>query len=171
MFLQPGLPFPGGVDYALNLAFTFVSAPSLVLSHSISSTLYQNAGNFYVNGATFVPPSVPTLLQIFSGARTAQDLPSGTLYTLPSNATIEITMPGVLGGDHPMHLHGVCLSLFVMLLTDLYPCSTISGLYKALEVSQIISTQLSVTLSTLAVLVTTLQFVSRYDDIWNRMYK
>ncbi|KAJ3482308.1 hypothetical protein NLI96_g7061 [Meripilus lineatus] len=85
----PGLPFPGGVDYALNLAFSF------------------DKGLFYVNGATFVPPSVPALLQIFSGTRNAQDLlPSNSVYSLPPNATIEITMPGIAGGGHPMHLHG-----------------------------------------------------------------
>jgi iron transport multicopper oxidase len=43
----------------------------------------------------FVPPAVPVLLQILSGARKAEDmLPNGAIYTLPPNKTIEITMPG-----------------------------------------------------------------------------
>lgn len=44
---------------------------------------------------TFLPPSVPVLLQILSGAKAAQDLlPSGSVYTLPPNKVIEISIPG-----------------------------------------------------------------------------
>jgi iron transport multicopper oxidase len=50
---------------------------------------------FLVNGAPFIPPTVPVLLQILSGARTAQELlPPGSVYTLPPNKVIEISMPG-----------------------------------------------------------------------------
>ncbi len=50
---------------------------------------------FSVNNATFKPPTVPVLLQILSGAQTAQDLmPKGSVYTLPPNKVIEITIPG-----------------------------------------------------------------------------
>lgn len=50
---------------------------------------------FSVNNATFTPPTVPVLLQILSGARTAQELlPKGSVYTLPPNKVIEITIPG-----------------------------------------------------------------------------
>ena len=73
--------------------------------------LSQNgsAGIFSINGATFVPPTVPVLLQILSGASSAQDLlPTGSVYTLPGNSVIEISLPGgVIGGPHPFHLHGV----------------------------------------------------------------
>ena len=51
---------------------------------------------FTINGINgFLPPPVPVLLQILSGARTAQELlPAGTVYTLPPNKVIEISMPG-----------------------------------------------------------------------------
>lgn len=44
---------------------------------------------------TFVPPTAPVLLQVLSGAQAAQDLlPSGSVYTLPPNKVIEISIPG-----------------------------------------------------------------------------
>jgi iron transport multicopper oxidase len=50
---------------------------------------------FTINGATFIPPTAPVLLQILSGARTAQDLlPPGDVYVLPPNKVIEISIPG-----------------------------------------------------------------------------
>ncbi|KAK0204374.1 laccase [Desarmillaria ectypa] len=87
----PGTSEVGGVDYALNLAFAFTSA-----------------GTFTVNGAQFTAPSTPVLLQLLSGAKNAGDLlPSGSVFPLPSNSTIELSMPGgVVGGGHPFHLHG-----------------------------------------------------------------
>ncbi|KAM5541434.1 hypothetical protein V8D89_004988 [Ganoderma adspersum] len=88
----PGSPTQGGVDKAINLAFSF------------------NGTRFAINGATFVPPTVPVLLQILSGAQTAQDLlPSGSVYELPINSSIEITFPATTaapGAPHPFHLHG-----------------------------------------------------------------
>nr|Q01679.2 RecName: Full=Laccase; AltName: Full=Benzenediol:oxygen oxidoreductase; AltName: Full=Diphenol oxidase; AltName: Full=Ligninolytic phenoloxidase; AltName: Full=Urishiol oxidase; Flags: Precursor [Phlebia radiata]CAA36379.2 laccase [Phlebia radiata] len=93
----PGLPEVGGVDLALNFNLTF-DGPSL---------------KFQINGVTFVPPTVPVLLQILSGAQSAADLlPSGSVYALPSNATIELSLPaGALGGPHPFHLHGHTFSV------------------------------------------------------------
>ncbi|PBK79972.1 laccase 1 precursor [Armillaria gallica] len=87
----PGSPVAGGVDVAKNLAFAFTSS-----------------GTFTVNGFTFVPPTTPVLLQLLSGAQNANDLiPSGSIYPLPLNATVEVSMPGgVIGGGHPFHLHG-----------------------------------------------------------------
>ncbi|PBK61438.1 hypothetical protein ARMSODRAFT_896839, partial [Armillaria solidipes] len=60
------------------------------------------SGVFTVNGAQFIPPTTPVLLQILSGARDANDLlPEGAVYPLPVNSTIEISMPGgVVGGGH-----------------------------------------------------------------------
>ncbi|PIL29303.1 transporter [Ganoderma sinense ZZ0214-1] len=94
----PGEPSAGGVDYALNLNFAVDGA------------------NFFINGATFTPPSVPVLLQILSGARSAAELlPSGSVYVLPENATVEISFPinstNAPGGPHPMHLHGHAFSV------------------------------------------------------------
>ena len=71
---------------------------------------------FQINGATFVPPTVPVLLQILSGAQSAQDLlPAGSVYSLPSNSVIELSLPaGAAGGPHPFHLHGVStISVFI----------------------------------------------------------
>lgn len=71
----PGAHVPGGADVNLNLNLLFDF-----------TTL-----RFTVNGASFVPPTVPVLLQILSGAQTAQDLlPPGSVYTLPPNKSIEI---------------------------------------------------------------------------------
>jgi iron transport multicopper oxidase len=72
----PGVHQPGAADVNINLAFG------------------RAGGLFTVNGVPFTAPTVPVLLQIMSGAYTAQDLlPSGTLYTLPPNKVIEISMP------------------------------------------------------------------------------
>ncbi|OBZ74795.1 Laccase-2 [Grifola frondosa] len=91
----PGKDFPGGVDLAMNLALSF------------------NGSNFFINNATFVPPSVPVLLQILSGTHRAQDLlPAGSVYSLPAHSSIEISLPGgVVGGGHPFHLHGHVFSV------------------------------------------------------------
>nr|BAD98305.1 laccase1 [Trametes versicolor] len=88
----PGSPAAGGVDLAINMAFNF------------------NGTNFFINGASFTPPTVPVLLQIISGAQNAQDLlHSGSVYSLPPNADIEISFPATAaapGALHPFHLHG-----------------------------------------------------------------
>ncbi|TBU49264.1 laccase [Dichomitus squalens] len=90
--VTPGTAVQGGVDKAINLDFNF------------------NGTNFFINNASFVPPTVPVLLQIISGAQNAQDLlPSGSLYELPINSSIEISFPATTnapGAPHPFHLHG-----------------------------------------------------------------
>ena len=91
--IQPGKPIPGGVDKAIPMDFSF------------------NGTNFFINNATFIPPTVPVLLQILSGAQSAQSLlPRGSIYELPLNSSIEISFPGAgsaPGSPHPFHLHGV----------------------------------------------------------------
>nr|AYR00606.1 laccase H [Lenzites betulinus] len=99
----PGDPVAGGVDLALNLDFSF------------------NGTNFFINGTTFIPPTIPVLLQILSGAQTAADLlPSESIYSLPANSTIEISFPitedstgtaNAPGFPHPFHLHGHTFSV------------------------------------------------------------
>jgi iron transport multicopper oxidase len=72
----PGKPHAGGADVQLNLEF--------------------GLGNFRfsINGVSYNPPTVPVLLQILSGAKTAADLlPTGSIYVLPPNKVIEISMP------------------------------------------------------------------------------
>ena len=80
----PGKPFPGGADININLASEF----------NLTSFLYT------VNNKTFVPPTLPVLTQILSGARSAQELlPPGSVYTLPRNKVVELTLPGgAIGG-------------------------------------------------------------------------
>ncbi|THU97492.1 laccase precursor [Dendrothele bispora CBS 962.96] len=88
----PGLPVPGGADVNINFNIAFNTSDF----------------KFEVNGATFVPPTVPVLLQILSGAQDARDLmPAGSVYALPANKVIEFSFPaGAAGGPHPIHLHG-----------------------------------------------------------------
>ncbi|KAF8075317.1 laccase [Lyophyllum atratum] len=88
----PGAPDINGADLSLSLQLGFNS----------------EASDFTVNGETFVPPTIPVLLQILSGAVPAASLlPSGTVYPLPLNKVIQISMPALdIGGPHPFHLHG-----------------------------------------------------------------
>ncbi|KAG6863970.1 hypothetical protein C0991_001496, partial [Blastosporella zonata] len=82
----PGVPMVGAADVNLNI----------VTSVDFTTFKYQ------MNGVPFTPPSVPVLLQILSGAQSAQDLlPKGSVYELPPNKVIEISLPGTgveLGG-------------------------------------------------------------------------
>lgn len=75
----PGQAVQGGADVTLNLNIGF----------NASSVSYS------INGAEFVPPTVPVLLQILSGAYSAHELlPAGAVYSLPLNKVIEISIPG-----------------------------------------------------------------------------
>ena len=82
----PGIPIVGKADVVLQLQLTF--DPQIF--------------KFEINGSPFIPPTVPALLQILSGAKAAQDLlPVGSYYPLPPNKVIEINIPGLpfaLGG-------------------------------------------------------------------------
>ncbi|KAH0584736.1 Acyl-coenzyme A oxidase 2 [Termitomyces sp. 'cryptogamus'] len=93
----PGVPIVGAADVSLNL--------DIVADFDILK--------FIVNGAVYIPPTVPVLLQILSGAKKAQDLfPVGTIYTLPRNKVIEVSIPGgTVGAPHPFHLHGHAFSV------------------------------------------------------------
>ncbi|KAJ3553552.1 hypothetical protein NM688_g3549 [Phlebia brevispora] len=94
----PGKPYLGGADMVIPLNLTF----DLDLL------------TFFINNATFTPPNVPVLLQILSGAKSAQELlPPGSVYSLPKNAVIEIIIPpgNAPGGPHPFHLHGHTFSV------------------------------------------------------------
>ncbi|KZV71809.1 multicopper oxidase [Peniophora sp. CONT] len=71
------------------------------------------SGLFTANNVSFAMQySMPVLLQILSGNQKAEDLlPSGSVYSLPRNQTIELRMPARPGtiaksGPHPYHLHG-----------------------------------------------------------------
>ncbi|THH03129.1 hypothetical protein EW145_g6506 [Phellinidium pouzarii] len=85
----PGEPFPGGADVNINL---------LVGKDPVS-------GNFTINNVAFIPPSMPVLLQVLSGAVSAGSvMPNASVYSLPPNKTVEVSFPGAF--PHPMHLHG-----------------------------------------------------------------
>jgi iron transport multicopper oxidase len=90
----PGEPRPDGADRIFDLKFGF-----------------NALGNFTINGAAFAPPTVPVLLQILSGTKSAHDLlPKGSVYTLERNKTIQVNLPSnFTGGPHPFHLHGVSI--------------------------------------------------------------
>ncbi|KAG6811393.1 hypothetical protein H0H92_007637 [Tricholoma furcatifolium] len=87
----PGKPYVGGADVVilLNISVNFNAVPFPV---------------FLINNVSYTPPTAPALLQILSGAQTAQDLlPHGSYYQLPPNKVIEVTIPGTtydLGGPH-----------------------------------------------------------------------
>lgn len=75
----PGKPIPGDADINLSLNIAFNS----------------NTQEFTMNNFSFTPPTTPVLLQILSKALNAQDLlPSGSVYVLPRNKVIEISIPG-----------------------------------------------------------------------------
>lgn len=83
----PGEPVQGGANVSYNLL------------------IGRNAttGRFSINDVSFLPPSVPVLLQILSGTTNAADLlPTGSIYSLPANSVIEISIPG--GGNVSMCL-------------------------------------------------------------------
>ncbi|KIY68879.1 multicopper oxidase [Cylindrobasidium torrendii FP15055 ss-10] len=88
----PGNPWQDGADVNLNLQMTFNA----------------DTGDFAINGETFVHPTTPVLLQILSGVEPAQNLlPSGSVYELPLNKSIQISLPpAAAGSPHPFHLHG-----------------------------------------------------------------
>ncbi|KAH9008532.1 laccase C [Lactarius hengduanensis] len=85
----PGSPIPGGADVNMNL------------------DSQEGLGRFLVNGVPFESPNAPVLLQILSGARMPDLLPKGSIFELGRNQSVEVSIPaGVLGGPHPIHLHG-----------------------------------------------------------------
>ena len=87
----PGLPHPGGADVNMNLHLGF----------------NNNSGEFSINNVPWAPPSVPILLQILNGHTKAQDiLPHGSVYTLPPNKVIEVSIPPGNAGGNPVSILG-----------------------------------------------------------------
>ena len=95
----PGMPEPGKADVNINLVPGFDIA----------------LREFTLNNISFVEPPLPILLQILSGKRhPSQLLPSGSIYELPSNKTIEVSIPatdlsqgGALGAPVSGFQHGI----------------------------------------------------------------
>ncbi|KAH6897889.1 laccase 8 [Coprinopsis sp. MPI-PUGE-AT-0042] len=102
---------PLGFDGGVNSAILRYLGADVNLMLNLDFNI--DAWRFYVNNLTFNPPTVPVLLQIMSGAVAAQDLlPSGMVYTIPANSSVEISIPGgVIGSPHPFHLHGHSFSV------------------------------------------------------------
>ncbi|EIM88718.1 laccase [Stereum hirsutum FP-91666 SS1] len=99
----PGNPGLGNVDRPYDLTVLF--------NGNVNTSV---PANFTVNGTSWEAPGVPVLLQILSGAQRAQDLlPSGSIYPINANDTVEIILPGVAGAgtNHPVHLHGHAFSV------------------------------------------------------------
>ncbi|KZT00074.1 multicopper oxidase [Laetiporus sulphureus 93-53] len=92
----PGKPYPGGADVNIQLDFAETAT-----------------GLYTVNNVIFIPPPVPVLLQIMHGDFSPWDLmPTGSVYGLPPNKSVEISMPGGVGNStHPLHLHGHTFSV------------------------------------------------------------
>ena len=90
----------------------------------LSFNIALAAGAFTVNGASFVPPSVPVLLQILSGTTAAQSLlPSGSVYSLPLNSVIEINIPGGAPGAPVCHCSGISVFIILTYLIAPHPSS------------------------------------------------
>lgn len=102
----PGLPEAGGVDVSLNLV----------------SVWDDNIGRFLINGYSYTSPTTPILLQLLTGQLTASQLqPYGSVYTLPPNKTIELSVPGGQPEEyHPFHLHGHSFSVVRSAGSNLY---------------------------------------------------
>ena len=76
----------------------------------LSFDIALSGGAFTVNTFSFVPPSVPVLLQILSGTTAAQSLlPTGSVYSLPLNSVIEINIPGGAPGAPVSHGSWICI--------------------------------------------------------------
>jgi iron transport multicopper oxidase len=82
----PGQPYPGGADVLFDL--------------NINIT---DQGRFTINNVSFTPPSVPVLLQILSGSTQAsQLLPKGSVFPLPPNKVVEISIPALGAAAGPV---------------------------------------------------------------------
>ncbi|KAF7341780.1 Laccase 17 [Mycena sanguinolenta] len=71
---------------------------------------FDAAGNglWEVNGVSYVPPDLPTLLKIINGATTANDFnPTENTFVLERGQVVELRIHGADHGiTHPFHLHG-----------------------------------------------------------------
>ncbi|KAG6867839.1 laccase, partial [Termitomyces sp. T159_Od127] len=78
------------------------------ISYYLDIQFVKGKNMYTVNDVVFIPPTVPVLLQILSGAQSAKDiLPEGSVYTIQPNKTVELIISGgVAGSPHPFHLHG-----------------------------------------------------------------
>ncbi|KAG2031895.1 laccase [Suillus americanus] len=92
-----------------------------VVSINLESVWDDNF-KFLINGYSYTPPSTPVLLQVLNGNLDASDLsPYGSIYNLPANKTIELSIPGGSPeSPHPFHLHGHTFSVVRSAGSDVY---------------------------------------------------
>ncbi|KAG2357789.1 laccase hybrid [Suillus spraguei] len=92
----PGAAELGGADVSINLV-----------------SVWDGNMRFLINGYSYTPPPTPILMQVINGNLDASSLkPSGSVYTLPANKTIELSIPGGQAeAPHPFHLHGHAFSV------------------------------------------------------------
>lgn len=74
----PGKPNKDGGDINLNLNYA----------------MDQTKRIFTINNKTFVPPTVPVLLQILTGTSPFELLPEGSVYVLPRNQSVSVSFTG-----------------------------------------------------------------------------
>ncbi len=84
--------------------------PAKITKLKFEVGLVNGSPFFTINGTTFVPPTVPALLQILKGAKNIMDvIPSEHMIFLERDQLIEVeftkpSKPPLL--SHPFHLHG-----------------------------------------------------------------
>ncbi|KAG5725324.1 Laccase [Termitomyces sp. T112] len=102
----PGKPELGGADSVIKIKPTWDPKTSL----------------FSINENPYTSPSVPVLLQILNGTFDADQLmPSGSVYKLKGNSSVELQLHGISkGGPHPFHLHGHSFWVIKNALSDKY---------------------------------------------------
>jgi iron transport multicopper oxidase len=96
----PGVPEIGKADVNINLVSGYVNS------------------FFTMNNVSYQNPPIPVLLQMLSGARHPSDLlPNGSVYELPSNKVIEITIPDTDAAPGGPVSTSSCFTLHVLSMT------------------------------------------------------
>jgi hypothetical protein len=84
----PGEPHVGGADVVINLDIDFD---------------YKTTERYLINNVTFQPPLFLYCFKFLSGARKASELlPNGSLFTLPPNKVVELSIPPGRGPGTPV---------------------------------------------------------------------
>ncbi|EIM91817.1 Cu-oxidase-domain-containing protein [Stereum hirsutum FP-91666 SS1] len=87
-----------------------IASPPPVPDVNISLNLVVTTGKaqWNVNNVSYLPPDVPTLIQILNGANDTADFNvTENTFVLPANKTIQIDFPANDDDEaHPFHLHG-----------------------------------------------------------------
>ncbi|KAH6897937.1 laccase 10 [Coprinopsis sp. MPI-PUGE-AT-0042] len=75
-------------------------------------TLGTAGTRFTIDGASWVSPDSPVLVQIMNGVPADDVVPKASLRKLPRNAVVDVSIPGLdTAGPHPFHLHGHAFSV------------------------------------------------------------